>query len=163
MRSMIIDTYTVTDTCLNDTTVKADSKYIGLYSGWNRINSGFGRVWVTYLKVNILLGLDRAKWAPRGRAGRVKLKKFGPSRPLARSIVRIVDPTGLQCIYRSESINKVNLSTASTQLLGQVTVSNNSTNSVMKIGVLHVQICSNAVLSSWVHNGYIAELPSDGK
>jgi hypothetical protein len=58
--------------------------------------------------------------------------------------------------YEGESINKVNLSTASTQPFWQLTVSDNIANFIRKLGVLHVQTCSNAILSSWVHNGYMS-------
>jgi hypothetical protein len=48
----------------------------------------------------------------------------------------------------------VNLSTASTKPFWQLAVSDNIINFTKKLLVLHVQICSNAVLSSWVHNGH---------
>jgi hypothetical protein len=50
--------------------------------------------------------------------------------------------------YKGESINKVNVSRASTQPLSQVTVSDNIANFKRKLWVIYVQTCSNAVLSS---------------
>jgi hypothetical protein len=51
-------------------------------------------------------------------------------------------------VYDGESISKVNLSTASTQPLWQLTVGDSITNFIRKLQVLHVQSCSNAELSS---------------
>jgi hypothetical protein len=58
-------------------------------------------------------------------------------------------------MYEGESINKVNLSMASTQPFWQLTVSDNIANFMRKLSVLQVQTCSNVVLTSCVHNGYI--------
>jgi hypothetical protein len=51
-------------------------------------------------------------------------------------------------MYEGKSINKVNLSIASTQPFCQLTISDNIANFIRKLRVLHVQTCSNAVLSS---------------
>jgi hypothetical protein len=50
-------------------------------------------------------------------------------------------------LYEGESINKVNLSIASTQPFLQLTVSANIANFIRKLRVLHVQTRSSAVLS----------------
>jgi hypothetical protein len=56
--------------------------------------------------------------------------------------------------YGGESRNKVNLSIVLTQPFLQLTVSDNIANFIRKLRVLHVQTCSNVVLSSSVHNVY---------
>jgi hypothetical protein len=53
--------YTFKKTGTDDRT---DCKYIGLYSGWNQRKSGFGRVLVTYLKVNSGLGPNGPRVGP---------------------------------------------------------------------------------------------------
>lgn len=54
--------------CTNDTIFRTDCKQVGLHSAWIERMSSFGRVSVTYMKVNLGLGFGRAKWSS-GRAG----------------------------------------------------------------------------------------------
>jgi hypothetical protein len=54
-------------TCINDTIVRADCKYIGLCSGWNKRKLSLGEVRVKYLKINFGLGPN----TPRAGPGRV--------------------------------------------------------------------------------------------
>jgi hypothetical protein len=42
INSRITGIYVLEEKCINDTTVRADCKQIGLYSGWNGTKSGFG-------------------------------------------------------------------------------------------------------------------------
>jgi hypothetical protein len=58
--------------------------------------------------------------------------------------------------YEGESINKVSLSVASTPPFWQLTVCVSIANFIQKLLAVHVQTCSNAVRSSWVHNIYMS-------
>jgi hypothetical protein len=53
-----------------------------------------------------------------------------------------------KCMYEGESINKVNLSTASTRPFCQLTVTDNIANFVSKLLILYVQTCSNEFMST---------------
>jgi hypothetical protein len=49
---MIFGIYcTLIDMFINDTVFRADCKWTEVHSCWNKMKSGFGRVWVTYLEI----------------------------------------------------------------------------------------------------------------
>jgi hypothetical protein len=54
--------YALKETCINDTTVRADYKQIELHSDWNERKSGSSGVRVSCLKINFGLGPGRVKF-----------------------------------------------------------------------------------------------------
>jgi hypothetical protein len=69
-----------------------------------------------------------------------KIRVFQPSKVPIKIYLFTLHPYLMQNKYEGESISKVNLNIASTQPFWQLTVSDNITNFIRKLRILHVQM-----------------------